>query len=45
VPVLTAIASVPLPLAMNQLGVLAAMFRLSLVILTYCSWRPLTGPV
>jgi hypothetical protein len=29
VPLLTAIASVPLPLWMNQLGVLTLMFRLS----------------
>src|ERR1700733_13488794 len=41
VPLVTAIASSPPPLTMNQLGVAAVMFRLSVVILIYCCSRPL----
>ena len=36
VPLATAIASSPPPLCTNQLGVVAVMFRLSVVILIYC---------
>ena len=45
VPLLTAIASSPLPEWMNQLGVVTPMFRLSLVMLMYSFCRPTTGPV
>ena len=44
-PLLAAIASFPLPLWMNQLGVLTLIFRLSEVMLMYSHCSPLTGPV
>ena len=45
VPLLTAMASVPAPEWMNQLGVLTLMFRLSWVTVMNSLWILATGPV